>query len=64
MRAEMNERFDAIDEELSRHADPVHRNLERDVEKLKRDVAALKKRPPAGRSARRRATRRPSAVAI
>ena len=39
--------FEALDVELSGHADPIHRNLERDISKLKKDVEALK-----GRSAR------------
>ena len=54
-RRETKEGFASLDKELEDHADPLHRALEKDVEKLKKDVQALKARPrPAARPARRR----------
>jgi hypothetical protein len=54
-RRETKDGFAALDSVLQGHADPLHRSLEKDIEKLKKDVEALKAHPrPAARSARRR----------
>lgn len=53
-RRETREGFAALDRELERHSDPIHRELEKKVDKLAKDVAALKAaRPRAARPARR-----------
>lgn len=53
-RRETREGFAALDRELESHADPIHRELEKKVDKLAKDVAALKAaRPRAARPARR-----------
>jgi outer membrane murein-binding lipoprotein Lpp len=50
-RAETKKGFAALDKELSGHADPIHRTIEREIAKLKKDVEAMKGRP-LGRGAR------------
>lgn len=53
-RRETKEGFDELDKELEEHADPLHRDLEKKVDKLAKEVAALKAaRPRAARPARR-----------
>lgn len=53
-RRETREGFAALDRELEDHADPLHRELGAKVDKLAKDVAALKAaRPRTPRPARR-----------
>lgn len=51
-RGETAKGFATLDKELADHSDPHHREIERTIEKLKKDLATLKGRP-AARPARR-----------